>query len=494
MTNASTPQATPVPATPVPATPVPATPVAAASAVHAVRVTGMTCGACEHRVVKALGRLPGVRSVSASSARGRALLTGDLPPEGDLRAALGAAGYTLGAPAWVSRDRAAWLTAAAGVVGVVAVAWLASSSGLTEWTPAASLGAPLMALLVGLAAGVSTCMALVGGLVLGVSAASTRSGRGNVAAQVTFTAGRWTAFAVGGAALGALGSAARLPDPMLAGGMLLAAAVMAVLGVRLTGLFPRVAGLGPTLPRGWADSLGLAGRRGAAVAGAVTFLLPCGFTQAVQLYAISLGSPAQAAVVMGAFAVGTTPGLLGLGLLGGLTARRRGSAASGDAASGRAASGSGGTGTATWSRMVGIAVLAFAVVTGTGGLRSLGVPLPALPGTATTRTALAPTSVSANVRLDGARQVVSLRQGTEGYTPADTVVWAGLPIRWEITSTATFHCSSILRVPSLGVRVNLAPLGTHTVELPALPVGTTDFTCVMGMYDGTLQAIHRPVP
>jgi len=458
---------------------------------HTLRVTGMTCAACERRVGKALGRLPGVETVSVSSARGRAVLTGSVPPRADVEAALHAAGYTLGAPPWLSRDRGAWLTALAGGVAVTGVLVLAVRSGLTGWTPAESLSGPVLALLVGLAAGVSTCMAMVGGLVLAVSATASRAAPGRagstrrraVRAQAAFTAGRWAGFAAGGALLGAVGSAARLPDPVVAAGMLLAAAVMAVLGLRLTGLSPRAGGLGPVLPRRWADRFGTAGDRGAAVAGAATFLLPCGFTQAMQLYAVSLRSPGASALVMVSFAVGTTPGLAGLGLLGGL-ARGRPTA---DASEARAAGPA--TGPATrWPALVGVVVIAFAVVTGVGGLRVLGLDLPWPGGGAIG----VPTATSSNVRLDGAVQVVSLTQSSDGYHPADTVVWAGVPIRWEITSTSQFACSSALRVPALGVRANLNPVGLHVVDLPALDPGTTGFRCAMGMYSGTLRAIARP--
>jgi plastocyanin domain-containing protein len=82
-------------------------------------------------------------------------------------------------------------------------------------------------------------------------------------------------------------------------------------------------------------------------------------------------------------------------------------------------------------------------------------------------------------------------QEPRGYVPADTVVYAGLPITWQINATSPYDCSAFLRVPSLGVQANLTA-GTNSVSLPALPVGVTTFTCVMGMYDGTLVAVRRP--
>ena len=46
--------------------------------------------------------------------------------------------------------------------------------------------------------------------------------------------------------------------------------------------------------------------------GVATFFLPCGFTQAVQVYALSTGSPLTAGAIMAVFAIGTAPGLLAL--------------------------------------------------------------------------------------------------------------------------------------------------------------------------------------
>jgi sulfite exporter TauE/SafE len=389
-----------------------------------------------------------------------------------LAAALEPHGYRLGAPPWVTRDPKAWATAGAAVLAVVVVTALAGRSGITEWSPGASLGGPLLALLVGLAAGVSTCMALVGGLVLAVSAAASARAPGSgdavtrragVRAQLAFTAGRWASFAVGGAALGALGAAAPVPDGVLAAGMLLAAAVMIVVGVRLTGLSPRSAGRAVTLPGRWADRFGATGDRGAAVAGAATFLLPCGFTQAMQLYTASTGSALTGAVVMTAFAVGTTPGLLGLGLLGGLGRR------------------------VVWTRAVGVVVVAFALVTATGGLRTLGAPLPSFSSSGAV--ALSSTEISGNVRMDGGTQVVSLVQASDGYLPAHTVVRAGVPIRWEIEASGGYSCAAALRVPSLGIKADLFEGGRHVLQLPALRPGVTTFRCAMGMYTGTLRAV-----
>ena len=84
-----------------------------------------------------------------------------------------------------------------------------------------------------------------------------------------------------------------------------------------------------------------------------------------------------------------------------------------------------------------------------------------------------------------------MTQEPRGYVPADTVVYAGLPITWAINATSPYDCSAFLRVPDLGVTANLVA-GANSVDLPALKPGTTSFTCVMGMYSGTLVAVDPP--
>ena len=64
--------------------------------------------------------------------------------------------------------------------------------------------------------------------------------------------------------------------------------------------------------------------RNAAILGGLTFFLPCGFTQAMQLYAMSTGSVLIGAMTMGTFALGTAPGLLSVG---GLTSIVKGQSA-----------------------------------------------------------------------------------------------------------------------------------------------------------------------
>ena len=225
------------------------------------------------------------------------------PSRGAVDAAIREAGYRPQAPSWFVRDRAAWLTVAGAAVVAALVVALAGQLGLGGLAGSANGGGVALALLVGLAAGFSTCMALVGGLVMALTASyglrhpdRVATWQGRVRPQVAFNGGRILGFAAGGAVLGMLGSAFEIPTTVLAVGVLAAAVVMTILGIRLTGLSPRIAAWSPTLPGRWGRRAADGGAGAytdwrAASAGAATFVLPCGFTQAMQIYAVSTGSP-----------------------------------------------------------------------------------------------------------------------------------------------------------------------------------------------------------
>lgn len=452
-----------------------------------LEVRGMTCGACETRVGRSLRAVDGVAAVSVSARTGTARLR--LEPGADpnrLRPALGAAvaaaGYTLG-PAgtrtWLSRDRRVWADVVLGVAVVTVLGLVVAAAGAERWSSGAAErladGGLAVAVVLGLVAGVSTCMALVGGLVLAVSARHAElhpdvGAAGRLRPHLVFNAGRVLGFAVGGAVLGLLGSAVRISAGTSALVVLVVSAAMVAVGLQLTGVSPRLAGWAVTLPPGLARRLGLDGAAGGryghtrtAALGATSFLLPCGFTQVVQLYAVSTGSPARAGLVMALFAVGTAPGLLGAG---GLAAAARGRTAP------------------RLLRVVGVAVLAFAAVNAAGAVTVLA---PGLGVTASASTGAPGPAVTA-VR-EGDVQVLRTVQVADGYEPARATVLAGVPVRWEIDSVAP-SCASALHAPAMGLGTVLLDSGVNTLTFTPGTAGLLPYSCAMGMYTGVIEVVE----
>ncbi len=450
-----------------------------------IAVAGMTCRSCENRIARHVGRIPNVEQVRASAVHGRVEITSSAPiPSTAVAKAIRAAGYEIGRTPWISPDPNVWMTAIMGILlvgGLAVLATVTGIAGLASGVGDLSQGGILIALLLGLAAGVSTCAALVGGLVLALSAAfenrRTASGAGDVAIAarmrpaLVFIGGRIAGYGVLGAALGALGASVTLPPLVTAVLMIGVAVVMTVLGTRLTGLSPRIATWSPTLPMGLGRRLGLAdGAVGsysdtrAAGLGAASFFLPCGFTQAVQIYALSTGSPLLAGATLAVFALGTAPGLLALaGLPVVVPSAWR----------------------PTLMRLVGVVVVGFAIVNGSAGLRLSGITLPF--GVSPVAAAAPPSGAIA----DGI-QTLTTYQNVDGYSPSNVSIYAGVPTRWTIQSTSTASCAASLVVPGLGMSVRRLRQGANTIDLPALKAGVVNYSCAMGMYGGSITVVDRP--
>jgi sulfite exporter TauE/SafE/copper chaperone CopZ len=471
-----------------------------------IPVAGMTCVACERRIAKALTKLPGVISATASARKGTAslIITAEASQE-SVNKTLTALGYNVGRSSWINRDPAVWRSAGIAAVFVAILLWVVGAGDLTSRLGDLSKGGLLLVFALGLAAGVSTCMAMVGGIVLAISAhAAGRSGANNgsattdagtaartsgartsgaargsgvrssvVRTNLVFQGGRIGGFGLLGLALGAIGQSAAMPKPVVVVLMTAVALTMLLVGVRLTELSPRAAGWSPTMPAALGSLLGLTGdvpaRRtaGTALAGAATFFLPCGFTQAVQLYAFSTGSPKSAGLIMAAFALGTAPALFAVA--GAPTLFK-------------------GTKKVAMLRALGVVVIGFAFINGTSAMRLAGVNVSDLISSSN-----APPTISANVTVTPVSQTATTEQHGSGYEPGETVIYAGRPTKWVITSTAPYSCAASITSADLGIEGRLAE-GPNVVELPKLAAGTYNFSCSMGMYSGRIVVIAPPAP
>jgi len=171
---------------------------------------------------------------------------------------------------------------------------------------------PITSFLIGIIASLSSCLAIVGGLVLSLSAKVSQDEGSNNSKKplVLFHIGRLLGFAVLGGVLGFIGKAIGISFLLSAILGLVASAVMIMLGLNLLGIFKKNK---ITLPSNifsffrkaehaiWAPIL----------IGIGTFFLPCGFTQSMQIAALSSGSFTSGFLIMLSFALGTLP-ILGL--------------------------------------------------------------------------------------------------------------------------------------------------------------------------------------
>ena len=161
---------------------------------------------------------------------------------------------------------------------------------------------------IGIIASLSSCLSIVGGLILSLSAKVAQDEGGKTAKKPIFLfhSGRIVGFTVLGGALGLIGKAIGINFLLSAILGLIASIVMIMLGLNLVGVFSKNK---ITLPSNifsffrkaehtmWAPIL----------VGFGTFFLPCGFTQSMQIAALSSGSFIQGMLIMFSFALGTLP-------------------------------------------------------------------------------------------------------------------------------------------------------------------------------------------
>jgi len=163
---------------------------------------------------------------------------------------------------------------------------------------------------IGIIASLSTCMAVVGGLVLSMSATFAKE-EDKVRPQILFHTGRLISFFVLGGVIGAIGSAFTLNTSATFALSLLIAIVMLILGINLLDVFHWSKRLQPSMPKFLARHAYGASKLNHTLTpllvGIATFFLPCGFTQSMQIYTLSTGNFLTGALTMGSFALGTFP-------------------------------------------------------------------------------------------------------------------------------------------------------------------------------------------
>lgn len=453
-----------------------------------LNIAGMHCRSCEILIEDKLSEVSGVERTVVNYKKGTAEIHyGTKKPDThDVERAIKEAGYAIEygdrritkRPLF-SRNPEDYKDLFFAFLFLIGIALVLRNFGITSINvgSAANPSSLPVVFLVGLTAGLSTCMALVGGLILGISARHAEVHPEATPMQkfrphLFFNLGRIGGYALLGGVLGGLGSVLQLSGGTLGIMTIIVGIVMLFLGMKLVGIFPRMENKSISLPSGISKMLGIKkhekeySHRGSVITGALTFFLPCGFTQAMQLYAISTGSFVQGALIMGVFALGTAPGLLGVG---GLTSVIKGIFAQ------------------RFFKFAGLVVVILAFFNIANGYNLTGWQFGSwfVANRAQTVQGNDP-----NVRLENGVQVVTMAEVAGGYSPNRFTIRKGVPVRWVIDAQAPYSCASSLVVSSLNIRKTLKA-GENIIEFTPQKMGTIPFSCAMGMYTGSFTVVDE---
>lgn len=324
---------------------------------------------------------------------------------------------------------------------------------------------------IGMVASVSSCIAVTGGLLLAVAAkyneaSTTLTPVQRMKPHVYFNVGRILSYTLLGGAIGALGSALTLSPEINGVLTLIASAVMILLGLQMLRLLPALTRFLPTMPKSFSHFIHDLAERdangGAFVLVAATFFLPCGFTQALQLYVLAKGSFVIGVLTMLAFSLGTLPALLSLSAMS--------SFASGNFQR-------------HFLKFAGAAVIVLGVANIQYGLVLTGSAMNVAsvkadkPAVAPAVAMSSPSSTTST--LDA--QIVAMRIDGFSYIPNRFTVKQGVPVEWRIDASAAAGCGRFLLAPGLGIRRLLSDRNTTMISFVPQQAGEFGFNCGMGM-------------
>lgn len=277
-------------------------------------VEGMHCAACELVIEKKFSKHKGVKKVDAVLNQNKVYLElenglNSLEIRQELSSLIEPDGYKL---VDVRNKRnvnykelgLGFLIASA----IVMLFFLIQKTGIIDLASDANVTLPFV-FLVGVVASLSTCMAVVGGLCISISSNYAKEHKSR--SLVFFHISRIVSFFILGGVIGLLGSAFVLTTEMSFALSLILFFVMVVMGLNLLDIFSWSKRFQIKMPKSVGRNiLKMEDREGLLtpiLLGAVTFFLPCGFTQSMQIYSLTTGSFVTGALTMLVFALGTFP-------------------------------------------------------------------------------------------------------------------------------------------------------------------------------------------
>ena len=457
---------------------------------HTYFVKGMHCASCEILIEKKLLELENIKSVEASIAEGEVLIEYDneKPSPHKLNEIFKKEGYVFSDQPKEAingfKTKEFLITLGIGLVIIIGFIGL-NKLGLSGLINVGSKSSLPMFFVFGLIAGISSCAALVGGIILSMSKqweelySDSDSTWKKIQPHLIFNVGRLISYGVLGTALGAVGS--KLNFSLKFGPILVIAVsvMMIFLAFQMFG-FKAFRKFQFTMPkfitRFIANESNFKGRYMPFLMGAFTFFLPCGFTITAQGLALISGNAIQGGLIMLLFALGTLPMLLFIGLSSVKFSQK-------PHLSNR------------FLKVAGILVLFFALyninsqlnVFGISSLSDLGTNSNRSSGTAKNNSLQNEEGLPPIVN---GKQILKMDASSRGYSPSYFKVKAGIPVRWEITDKGTSGCTNAIISKSLFEgEIPLTPGQTSIKEFTTEKTGKYKFSCWMGMISGIIEVI-----
>src|SRR3989339_607109 len=438
-----------------------------------IYISGMTCVSCEHLISEDVSKLPNVEKVEVSHKTqiAQVYFSDKSPDNQEIIKTIEKLGYSASENP-IEKDTkknkatgAQWAWSLFVVFCIYLVYKYLSWIGIFDWIQIDSQNIGYgAAFLIGIVASMSTCLAVVGAVVMSFGAKYKTEGNKfskNAKPHLLFHAGRIGGFFLLGGLLGILGNFVQFSPSVLSIFTILIALVLFWLALNILGFLPSMTTLGIHMPKSSMNTWQKLKESEHALApillGAFTFFLPCGFTQTMHLFAVSSGNFWVGGLTLAIFALGTSPVLFSIGMASSKASNKK---------------------NVVLQKVIGFIILGFAFYTLSSGLAVRGIGLTDfLKNTSSKSNPVVSVTNSEGV------QVVKMAVEYSGYNPDVIKIKAGVPVRWEIDGKQITGCTSDIVVPNLKINKKLNS-GLNVIEFTAPNKGTLNFSCGMGMVRG----------
>jgi len=275
-----------------------------------------------------------------------------------------------------------------------------------------------------------------------------------------------------GVLVGALGSVITVSGRFQGVVQLAAGVFMVIMGINMLGLFPALRRFTPRMPKIFAAKVyEQKTGRGPAVVGFLNGFMPCGPLQAMQLYALSTGSPVRGGISMFLFCAGTIPLMFALGAASSALSGVKGQA---------------------FSRRVmqagAFLVVALGLVMFSNGWNLSGFTNPFDETVSYSQSSIQGSANGSVPVIQNGVQIVNSTLQPNRY-PAITVQ-QGIPVRWIINAPpgSINGCNNRMIIREYGIQYTFKQ-GDNIIEFTPAKTGRFRYTCWMAMIQSTITVV-----
>lgn len=431
-----------------------------------IKIDGMTCVNCETKIQKNISNTAGIREAKVSYTRGTAYVKYDLDiiKYNDIKRIIENLDYQV---IEGERKEENTFTRLAGIfIVILAIYMLLKHLGILNifnTFPQANEGVQYgMLFIIGLLTSVH-CIAMCGGINLSQcipKSVQTNGGGSKIAAlrpSFLYNLGRVISYTVIGGIVGAVGSAVSFSGEAKGIIQILAGIFMVIMGLNMLNIFPFLRRLNLRMPRIFARKIDSekSGNHSPLYIGLLNGLMPCGPLQAMQLYALSTGSPLKGAFAMLLFSLGTVPLMFGLGALSSVLSKKF---------------------TKKIMTVGAVLVVVLGAIMFSRGMSLSGLAIPIIS---------AQSGNAAESQVQDGVQIVNTTLSSGRYEPIK--VKAGIPVKWTITADSQDinGCNNIMEISEYNIEKKLEP-GENVIEFTPTKAGEFRYSCWMGMIRSTI--------